>query len=768
MASCIIIMLWVWNELGFDKFHNDSNRIYRVMSYGTTYMQEGFDGTPALLSYDGNEMIPEIEQSTCFESIDKVLFKYDDKGFYESNGIVCDSSFFDLFSFNFILGEPSNALSAPYNLVLTASMAKKYFEDRNPLGEVIYLDDIPLKVTAVIEDIPENSTIVFDFAVPLSIYKTHYKIDFSWGRMMYATFMKLHEKANPDTVAARLTRLALRQGCPQVQDGIVFRMQSLGDIHLDGKHNDWRVFYKSIDIRYIRAFSVIAIFILIIACINYINLATAKSEKRSKEVGMRKVVGASRLNIIKQFMGESLILSLFAVFLGLIFVELFRPFFGQLTNSELKIDYFHPGFLLLIAGVFVSTTLLSGFYPAFILSSFSPLKVMKGTLKHGKGGSVFRIILVIFQFIIASGLIISLILMFTQLSFVQNKDLGFKPENILYMPFKENVGKEYKYIKLKLLENPYIEQVSGCDYLWATDDNSCSGCFRWEGYTDEDAVDMLMPRVDYDYFKLMGIPIVEGRTFSSELQSDSSKSFMVNQSAAKIMGEEALGIKCKMLKYTGGIDQEGPLIGIFKDVHFKSLHNKIGPQVVRVLKDPAEFSRGVMLVKVNPENIKSALKTMEEVWNEVNQFTPFEYKFLSQTYSDQYIKDRNTARIIGYFSLLAIFISCLGIFGLAAFMAERKTKEIGIRKVNGASTQSIVLMMSKEFSKLVVVGYIISCPIAWYIMDKVLNTYEYRISIDFWPFIISFILVFFIAFVTVGYQAFKVAKSNPVDALRYE
>lgn len=768
MAGCIILMLWVEEELNYDDFFKNKDKIYRVISYGTKYMQEGFDASPAPLSSLGREMIPEITNSTAFENISEILIKYDGNGFYESGGLLVDTTFFDLFSYEILLGDPASFFANPYSIIITESMAKKYFGTTDAIGKILEVDKYSVKVSGVICDIPSTSTLQFDYVVPFSFFqKINYS--FSWGRFMYVNFFQIDDGANPDTIAAKLTRLARDQNCPQVLDGVYFTLQPLKDVHLDGKRNMYRPFYKSADRRHIFAFSVIAVFILLLACMNYINLTTARAERRSREVGMRKVAGADRWNIIRQFLGESLLITFISTIIALILVEVIRPGFNILADKQLAINYSDGVFIWGVLTIFLITGLLAGCYPAFVFSWYNPINVLKGISRYKKGGAVFRKTLVVFQFVIASALIIGSIVIYNQMNYINHKNLGFDNEHVIYVPLKENLGSEYQYIKNQLLRDPNIISVTAASYLAALDNNRCSGCFTWDGYETEDEIDILQMTVDFDYFKTLKIPIVEGRSFNSTFTTDSTTGFMINETAAKELGVE--NVFDVSFQYGGynNILRKGPVIGVYKDIFSRSLRHEIDPKVIWIMQDPsAHESRGVMLIKINGSQIKSAIKSIENMWHKVNSLTPFEFHFLDQAYEDLYSKDRRIGKIVLYFTLLAIIISCLGVFGLAMFTAERRTKEIGIRKVNGAGIIDIVWLLSKEFSKWIFIAFIIASPLAWYIMEKVLNNYAYRIEISFVTFVQAFLIVFSIAFLSVGYQAFKVARANPVEALKYE
>jgi ABC-type antimicrobial peptide transport system permease subunit len=769
MAACMLILMWVQDEMSFDKFHHERDKMYRVMSYGTKYMIEGHDGLPAALGYTAQKDIPNIEKLTFFENVSEMLVKYNDKGFYQNGGLWVDTAFFDFFQFQFVSGNPSTVLSDPYSIVLDEDLAAKLFDNENPIGKVIDVSDIKLKVSGVFKNIPDNSTLIFNYVIPVTLLRElgYSNSMMNWGRFMYATFIQLSEGSNIDSIAKQMTEIARENKCPQVLDGVSFKLQEFSKIHLDGDHGSWRPFYNVGDKKYVIAFSIIALFILLNACFNYINLSTARGERRSREVAMRKVSGADRKQLIIQFLGESFLFTIISILLAIILVELTRPYFNFLTQKSLIINYDDFTFLSGIIVILFFTGILAGSYPAFILSSFSPIKVLKNLHFSKKGGSIFRKILVIIQFTITCGLIIGSLVIFMQLKYMNNKKLGFDKDHIIYIPFKENISSNYYFIKNELLKDPNILSVSASDYLWATENNRCSGCFQWEGYTEEDQIDVLVPQVDFDFLKTFKVEIVEGRDFSSEFPTDSSTAYMVNESAVKAMGiEDPIGLP---VSFGYRERQRGRIVGVFKDFHYESLHRKIESQLLRVFSDPDNImSTAVMYIKFNGENMKRVLASIEEMWNQVNTITPFEYYFLDQTYDNLYGKDQRLGLIITYFTLLSILISCLGIFGLATFMAEKRTKEIGIRKVNGASVFSIVWLMTKDFVIWVIIAFVIAVPIAWYVMDKVLMNYEYRINLGIWIFLLAFIIVFLVAISTSVFQALRVAKKNPVDSLRYE
>lgn len=771
MAACLLIMLWIQNELNFDKFHENRDKMYRVMAYGQRYFQNGSETTPAPLGLQAARQMPEIENLTLFEGVNDLLFQYGDKGFYQKGGIIADTSFFSLFKFKFIEGNPNHPFKNANEIIIDEDIAKKLFGDDLALGKVIKIDGESAKVVGVIRNVPNNSSLVFKYVIPFSYDKINTS-SYGWGRFMFSTFIQLNDQANIDSIGARLTRFAKEEKCPQVvSSGIVFKLQKFSQIHLDGDtaHGGWRSYYNLTDKKYVIAFSIIALFILINACFNYINLSTARSERRSKEVGVRKVVGASYKNIFIQFMGESLLTSLISILIALILLELARPVFSHLSGKILTIEYASMEFLLSALFLFLSTGLLAGIYPSIIMSSFSPISLLRKSIQSIRS-SIFRNILVIIQFFIASILIIGSVIIIKQQNFIGNKDLGFDNSHIVSIPFKENLAKNYRYIKSQLLQDPNIISVTASDYAWADNENRCTGCFAWEGIDSDNTPDMHIPSVDFDFFKTMGVEIVSGRDFSSKISSDSTAAVMINECAAKAIGiENPLVLPATIWDFSTSKRKSVQIIGVYKDFNYGSLHRKIEPQVVRIERRPENFSQiSVMLVKINPVNREAALRTLEKAWYEVNKVVPFEYRFLDQIYEGLYKSDQDMGTLLIYFTVFSILIACLGILGLTIFIAEQKTKEIGIRKVNGASIWNIIWAIIGKFMIWVSVAFVLAIPISYIIMEEVLMKYSYRISIGFVDYLIALFIVVFVTISTSIYQAYKAATSNPVDSLRHE
>ncbi|MFC2097751.1 ABC transporter permease [Bacteroidota bacterium] len=774
IASSILILLWVQNELSYDKFHKGHKNIYKIISYGQRYMIEGYDGGPGQLGPAIKDEIPEIKNIVRINQIfGGAEFKYDNHIYIENNGIIVDSTFFDVFTFPFVSGNKESALSEPYNIVITKKMALKYFGQEEALGKIINYGDNALTVTGVIQNPPDNSHIKFDFLVPTDLYLA-IGGKFYWGMFMTTTFMSLTDNINEQKLNNQITEIAKNNNCPQVvSDGIVFRICPLTDIHL-GNIKATDHYYTDVGSKkVVYIFSAIAFFILLIACINYINLSTARSEKRSKEVGIRKVVGARRPQLVGQFLGESLLISFIALDLAILLVEIFLPMFNNLTGKHLNMNIFgDPQTILGLVGILVITGLLAGSYPAGFLSSFKAVNILRSnlSLKSKKGFSWLRTGLVIFQFSISIILICATSIVYKQLIFMKNRDLGFNKENVIQIPLKGNIGSKYDIVKESLLKNSFISYVSSQDASWYSGSNRCAGCLVWEGKDPEFELDMLFPSVGFDLFEMLEIKLIEGRFFSRDYETDSDKAFILNEEAVKMMNiTDPIGKWCKLGGFSDNVIS-GEIIGVIKNINYSALHKKVEPQAYRILKNPESTSnRGVMLVKFKDGYSAQTLSAINDVWKDINpEMDPDEFTDLNASYENLYASEKNLSKILTYFTLLAVFISCLGLYGLASFMAERRTKEIGVRKVNGASTGSIIILLSRNFSKWVILSFIIACPLVWHFMNKWLQEFDYKTSITWWIFAGAGLLTVLISFITISYQSIKIANSNPADSLRYD
>lgn len=772
IASCLLILIWIQNEVSYDKFHANYDNIYKVMSYGEKYMIEGFDGSPGVLGPVIKDEVPEIINVVRINEIyGGVELKYENHIYSEKKGLFVDSTFFDVFTFPFISGNKESALANPFNIVFTEKMAKKYFGDEDPIGKTVIYQEASFTVSGVLKDPPDNSHLKFDFLVSINLYHA-IGGNFYWGMFMTTTFLQMQDNFNIEKINDRLTEIAVNNNCPQVvSDGVVFRLHPLSGIHLDNLHAKNHYYTDIGNKKVVYIFSAIALIILIIACINYINLSTARSEKRSMEVGIRKVSGAKKHQLINQFLGESFLVSFIALDLAILLAEIFLPLFNNLTQKTLTLSIFGSSTTILgLIALLILTALLAGGYPAGFLSSYKVLNVLKGKLGSHSGRGLYwiRRFLVIFQFLISIILISTTSIVYKQLNYMKNRDPGFNMENIIQVPLKGNIAEKYDLVKQQLLQNPSISYVSAMDAPWYEGSNRCSGCFSWEGKDPEFQLDLLFPLVNYDLFEMMEIKISEGRLFSKDYETDSNQAFILNEEAVKKMGiKNPVGKKCVL----SGINNEpisGEIIGVIKNINYSSLHKEIDPQAFRVLNDPSSFSNSTMLVKYNEGNYNEVISLIRNIWDEINPELDFDPVNLKDSYISLYKTEHNLGNILIYFTILAMFISCLGLFGLASFMAERRTKEIGIRKVNGASIKSIILLLSKDFSKWILLSFIIACPLVWIVMSKWLQSFEYKTDMTWWIFVGSGLISLFVALITVSYQSIKMANSNPAESLRYE
>jgi ABC-type antimicrobial peptide transport system permease subunit len=711
--------------------------------------------------------LPEVEQAVTFEPLGKALLRNGTSGFYFDRGIIADPGFFHVLPFRMKAGNPDFLLNNAHDVVLSEEAAQKLFGAENPVGKSLVGEGMPFTVTGIFESLPNNSTLQFDFVASYHLYR-ELGVSFSWGRFMGTTILQLRKGTDPTAVEGKLTAVARQAGCPQVLDGVRFTLQPYSEIHLDGKHNEWLSIYQSGDSRYIWLMSAVVAMILLIACVNYINLTTARADKRSLEVGLRKVSGAGQGNLSIQFFTESLVFCTISLLIAFFMLWLFWPFFQHITGKELALDFGKPWLIPGIIGVFLVTTLFSGIYPAIILPAFNPVEAIQGVASSRQNRGWLRKGLVVFQFFITSALMIGALVIYRQISYIRKTDTGFREENIICLPMKENLAAKYPYMRQQILQDPAILSVSCSDFLWANDQNRCAGCVRWEGAQKNDEVDFILPQVDFGYFEMLEIPLVTGRYFDPRIATDSTEAFMVNESAVRAMKlDDPVGTSVSLFS-SEGLAGRGRIIGVFKDNHYSSLHNQIEPQFVRIYRNPEQGgNRAIMMIKYQHENPERVLGKLEKTWKSINQFAPFEYFFLDQTYENLYQKDRRNFRIITWFTLLAVILSALGIFGLTMFIAGRRTREVAIRKANGATVPHIIWLITWDFTRLVIISFILAIPLAWYILTRVLQLYAYRTTISGWVILLAFLIIFTVAFIASFGQAYKVGRINVASLFRY-
>jgi putative ABC transport system permease protein len=753
IACFILISLWVFDELSFDRFHENKDRIYRVNTMSDEMglvTSSSWRLGPAMI-----EVYPEIEAYTRLWPWSRSLVEYQDKSFDESNFYLADPDFFRIFSFQFIYGSKDSALRDKHSVVLTSETAKRYFGDENPLGESIYIDryDHDFKVTGVIENIPAISSIRFDMISRVDLM-TQQRLN-SWEFTGYTCVM-LNEETDEQTMDRKIHEF-YREYVNADAEMYPF-LQPLTEIHLYQQGTPGLI-------KMVRYFSIIALFILLIACINFMNLRTAKATKRAIEVGIRKVVGANRRQLITQFLSESLLISLISLGIGVLLVELLLPTFNQMTMKQLQLFSGQPvNTLLFLIMTTVITGLIAGSYPAIYLSSFLPVKILKKQSYTSGFGNTSRKALTIIQFAISIGLIICVLIWNRQLHFIQNKDIGIKKDFIINVLSNQNIVSKFETYRNQLQKNKNILSVTSAA---STPFNIGSYIgINWEGHFDKEEIIMPYNMVEYDFFQTFGMKMIEGRSFSRTTATDKAEACIINESAARLMAfDSPVG---KEVYFNHPAFEESykrvKIIGVVNDFHAHSLHKEITPSVFRMHEPFLTY----IYIKIKPDYISQTIDYIGKTTNTIAPDYPFRFEFLDKTYNRLYEMEIRMNEIINIFTLLAIFISCIGLFGLASYTIEKRTKEIGIRKVLGASVLKITSMLSLEFLKWVVLANIIAWPLAWYFMRQWLDDFVYRIDISWWIFVIAAVLGLVLALLTVIFQSTKAALSNPIDALRYE
>jgi len=763
MACCLLILFWVQDELSYDKFHRNSGRIFRIVSDWTKNNWDGMPGTPSPLAPAIQEQLPEVESAARFSWHNRKVFRYKEKAFYEDRGIIVDPSFFKIFSFPLLQGDWETAFTGPADIVITETMAAKYFGDDEPLGKAFEVEGNFWVVRGVLEAVPPNSTFRFDFASSFQFIDKLSEFSTHWGAFNFCTFLLLREGADASSLGQKITDIGLKNESPQVKGGVRFRAQPMKEVHLDA--TPYQIVMLDVgDSKYVYLFSVIAAFVLLIACINFVNLSTARSGLRAKEVGLRKTIGAMREEIVRQFFGESFLLVSAAALIALVLVRLLVPAFNSLSGKSLSLDLLRPEYLGGLAAIILVTGLAAGFYPALVLSAFRPGRVLKGDFHSGRKGAAFRKILVAFQFSLSIILLVSTVVVVRQFRYIRNAKLGFDKDNVVQIPVKENIGKNYEAVKARLLQDPAVLAVTGQGYSFAETTSRSSGNFDWDGRDPNNTIDMIYTGVEFGFFEAMNMTIVAGRAFSKDHPSDAREAFILNEQAIREMG-----IKDPVGKwFSVSRNQKGTIIGVAKDVRFRSFHHKVEPQIFYITNLADATDMGLVLVRIDGNRTREALAHIQRVWRDFNTVSPFEFRFLDETYDRLYGAERRMSRVFTVFAGLAVFIACLGLVGLASFMAERRTKEIGIRKVLGASAGGIVIMISSQLTKWVLAANIIAWPLAYFAMNKLLQVYAYRISLNWLLFALPSLAAFVLACLTVGFQSLRTARANPANALRYE
>ena len=753
MACTILILLWIQDELSYDRYHEKAHRIFRVIDYEqySNGDELTFSTNPPALAVVLEERYPEIEQAVRLRKMRDVIVSSENRRFSESEVLLADPEYLQVFTHPMIIGEASTALQQPNNIVLTASTAEKYFGHLAVIDEVLTINNThDFIVSGVIHDVPTNSHFSFDFIIPFQAGVNFNMPLEGWDSYALTTFVLLN-----DAEAAPDLNLKIADLIPEFQEEAIVELslQPLTDIHLYSG-TMWGMGGDG-DIRIVIMFSIVAGFILFMACINFMNLATARAGNRAREVGIRKVVGSSRQALIRQFYFESLLLTGFALLIAIILVESALSVFNNFTGKTIALNLFQePDIFLVLLGTALLTGFISGSYPALFLASFPPIVMLKGTVAAGSKGALFRKVLVTAQYILTISLIIGTLVVGKQLRFVQNQKLGYNQKQVLYLELKGDLRKNYDLLTMELARQPGVISASTTSYLPSSIGRSAI-LSEWEGRQGDDQFLTHLLSTDHDFAATLELEMQEGRYFSREFASDTSNGIIVNETAVRNMG---------MINPIGKTIFSGQIIGVVKDFNFESLHSKIGPLAIYCA--PQEFQ--YILLQLQPDDLTDIIAGLKTRWNELVPDIPFDYGFLDARIANQYNLDRQVENIINSFTALALIVAGLGLFGLVSFMAERRTKEFGIRKVLGASMPGLVHLMSREFIRCILWANLIAWPVAWLAMNGWLSGYAYRIRLDWWLFPLAGFIALVIAQFSVAFHAIRTAYRNPVKSLRYE
>ena len=760
LTCSLLILLWIRDERSVDAFHANKNQLYRI------YMREYFSGkvqgviwTPGPLAAELKKEIPEIQFATPYEWPNRQTFSVGTTTNKQVANVV-GPDFFKMFSFKFLQGTPEAALKELNSLAISRSMAEAFFgSPEAAIGKSIRYDNrIDLLVTAVFENLPKNSTLQFDCLRNWAAYVADgNEWAEGWGSTNPLTFFMIRPDADPANVAAKIKHLLDKfnrdEGKPAHTE---LAMQPFHEYYLNSTFKDAQIDGGRIE--YVRIFTIVAGFILLIACVNFMNLATARSAKRAKEVGVRKVVGAMRSFLIGQFIGEAMLLTVVSVFLAVVLISLLLPSFNTLTGKQIFLPIHEPIFWGGLTGLTLLTGIVAGSYPAFFLSSLNPIRVLKGALTFNAKSTWLRQGLVVFQFSLSIMLIVGMIIIYRQVEYVQTKNVGYNRENLVYFPLEGNLTKNYTVLKAALIGLSGVTHVS---YMTADPASNGSGTegISWPGSDPNGKVRFTPVGVGYGFVNAMQIRLQDGRDFSEAYPTDSA-GFLINEAALKVIGyKQPIGKPITWGK------QKGTIVGVLKDFHFQSLHTSIRPLIAYLRTKRLE---GNLIVRIRPDKTAETLAQIEGICQKLNPNFPFTYAFTDQEYTRQYQSEQVVSKLSNYFAFLAIFISCLGLFGLATFTAEQRTKEIGVRKVLGASVSSLIGLLSKDFLKLVLIAILLASPIAWWAMHQWLQGFAYKIAIEWWMFALAGVLAILIALLTVSFQSIKAALMNPVKSLRSE
>lgn len=758
ISAFLLISVWVLHELSFDRFHDNAFSIYRVSEkrHFPDQIRQNFR-TPGPLSEQLKEHFPEIRKSVRVALTGERVLRSGKKTFYEDYILTVDEEFFSLFSFPFIEGDRDSALDKPDAIVIAEQVAQKYFGGENPIGKVLTLDNrFDFTVTAVMKDVPSNSHLQFDMVVPFDVVEKLGWVTDAWDFSMALTYIQLEESVDYREFERKIAGLVKDY---DEDTNIELFLMPLTKIYL----------YSSYDnpdgqgrIQYVYVFSLLGILILIVASINFMNLATARSEDRSREIGMRKVIGASKTHIIRQFLVEAIFIAFVSLLLFPLLIQLVLPGFNKITGETFALsDFFSFAMICVVFGVTLFTGIVSGSYPALFLSAFEPVKVLKKRITSGRKGSYLRKGLVLVQMSLSLILIIVSIVIYSQIDYLKNKDLGLDKEHVVTIPLgiaNEENSQIYKRFKNDIKQSSQIENVTAA-FTHPTYFGTQAKDVVYEGRKLDEEMPINVTSVDFDFIETLKIEVLQGRSFSEEFGAEKNN-LIINERLETILGKESSLNKTLDI----GGRYKGNIIGVVKDFHMESASNAfIGPLIL-FLNPRINY----IFVRIRPDDIPSTLERMEQTWLRVAPHLPFTYNFLDEEFDQLYTDVENLGAILRYFTIIAGFIACLGLFALSSFAAGKRTKEIGIRKVLGSSVGSILYLLNKDFLRLILMANLLAWPVSWVLMNNWLQNFPYRVSLSWRAFVFAGLVTFSVALVTVSYQTLKAALANPADSLRYE
>lgn len=767
LVCVILILLYTRFEFSFDSYHDDYRRIFRIVSGESV-------NSLYILKTKILEEIPGVENSFCVRNMDifrASFFTYKNIRFYEEKFFLADPEIFKIFKYTFIYGDPENCMGNPGSVVLTETTAKKYFGDEYPIGKILnYENRLPFTVTAVIRDIPVNSHFIFDVIASTDAKKYISGRDDrnSWNSWNYRTYLKLDKGTDISNVENRINDIYLQTMTNEDKEKSLF-LQSVKDIHL---YSNLRgEIGENGNIKSVCFYSAVGLIILMIACINFINLASAHSIKRCREVGIRKVLGANRSQLVKQFLGESLIYSFIALSPALVLAAYLLPIFNNLAQTNINLNQlldFNIWFYLLCIPLIIG--IISGSYPAIFTSAFQPVNSIKGEAVSRTRKFSLRNILVFIQFAVSIVFICFTLIILNQLDFIKNTNLGIDPKNIINIPLSEEMCKKHSLIKNEILKSPLISSVTCSNFLTSKRSIGHQG-MEWEDMDENENNSMFWIRVDYDFIKTFNVELLQGRDFSKNISSDAGGgAYILNESAVRRIGwDNPIGKKFRMRSTV--LPETGKVIGVMKDFFYRSFYHKLEPLMIYIDPegpDTFDFLKSFYSIKYTGLNVPAALNHIRNSIEKVIPGQPFEYFFFEDDYKKVYASEEKTMQQFRIFGIIAILLASMGLFGITAFTVENRTKEIGIRKVFGASISNIVFLFSGGFMKILLMANIITIPLIIFYMNKWLQNFAYRINITIWFFVGTAVLTIIIAFITISLRTVKAALSNPVDTLRYE